>query len=198
MKTTLKKNCLCLLTLLLIWSCNTPTPGNDADLTNQENNQTNQTTDDEIHCISLPDMEFDMDDFGMNGITDGKELSAEEIIEFQIQKIYSDDTDNTPDLKYFLLKTMYEGENGKVLLISQEYQMWITAWLVIYEKDNSLKDFKEIFFDEFAEGFTYTTAAITNNEIRMEKYNFDPLTEKETKDSLSYCISENLVFNSLK
>ncbi len=145
----------------------------------------------------LPDMDFDAEQFGENEIESDQPLTAAVIEQMQIVEIdrplYQNDVS---DFKYYLLKELYNGENGKILLISRTSEMENFAWLATYDMQNKLVDSKTVYYDEWAESAVRTTSAIRNNKIIISQFMLDFETGNENKKVNTFYINEALKFVS--
>lgn len=145
----------------------------------------------------LPDMDFDAEQFGEKEIENDLPLTAAAIEQLQIVEIdrplYQNDVS---DFKYHLLKELYNGENGKILLISRASEMENFAWLATYDVQNKLVDSKIVYYDEWAESAVRTTSAIRDNMITISQFMLDFETGQENKKVNTFYINEALKFVS--
>lgn len=153
--------------------------------------------------IPLPDMEFDMEKFGQKGMVSNQPLFSSDVKKWHINKIdeYFPDSENNPsgnsDVNYYLLKEMYTGKEGRILLISRTSEMEAIAWLATYDMQNNLVDSKRLYYDEWAESATHTTSVIKNNTITVSEYEMDLGTGKETTTTKVFQIGSDLKFREI-
>ncbi len=147
--------------------------------------------------IPLPDMDFDIEQFGENEIEKDHPLTASEIQQMQMEEIdrplYQNDVS---DFKYYLLKELYNGKEGKILLISRASEMENFAWLANYDAQNKLVDSKTVYYDEWAESAVRTTSAIRDSKIIISQFMLDIETGIENKKVNTFYINEDLKFAS--
>jgi len=150
--------------------------------------------------IPLPDMEFDMEKFGQKGMVSNQPLFSSDVEKWHINKIdeYLQGIENNPsnnsDVNYYLLKEIYTGKEGRILLISRTSEMEAIAWLVTYDMQNNLVDSKKVYYDEWAESAMQTTSVIKNNTITVREYKMDLGTGKETTTTKVFQIGSDLKF----
>jgi len=138
-----------------------------------------------IACVSasvpLPDMVFDTAPFGEKEMKNEHPLSATEQQQWQISEIdrplYQDDLS---DFRYYLLKEVYAGSEGKVLLISRTSENEAFAWLASYDADDGLIDHQTVYYDEWAESALGITSVVRNDTITVSHYMMDLQTGEET------------------
>lgn len=145
----------------------------------------------------LPDMDFDAEQFGEKEIKNDQPLTAAANKQLQIEEIdrplYQNDVS---DFKYYLLKELYNGEKGKILLISRASEMENFAWLATYDAQDKLVDYKTVYYDEWAESAVRTTSAIRANKIIISQFMLDFETGNENKKVNTFYVNEALKFVS--
>ncbi|MFA7616294.1 MAG: hypothetical protein WBF83_09415 [Moheibacter sp.] len=147
--------------------------------------------------IPLPDMNFDLEQFGEKEIQNNQPLSGSDLKELQIDKIdkYFPDTNGSlSGIDYYLLKEMYSGIEGKILLISRTSEMENNAWLATYDTKDQLTDSKKVFYDEWAESMMQTTSEIKNNTIIISEHELDMEAEKTITKTKAFQVGKNLKF----
>ena len=131
--------------------------------------------------IPLPDMGFDAEPFGEEEMKNEHPLSTTELQQWQISEIdrplYQDDLS---DFRYYLLKEVYTGPEGKVLLISRTSENEAFAWLASYDADDGLIDHQTVYYDEWAESALGITSVVRNDTITVSHYMMDLQTGEET------------------
>lgn len=154
--------------------------------------------------IPLPDMEFDMEKFGQKGMVSDQPLFSSDLKKYQLKKIdkYFPDADSelsdNSDVNYYLLKEMYTGKEGRILLISRTSEMEAIAWLATYDIQNNLIDSKRVYYDEWAESAMNIMSIIKNNTITVSEYEMDLGTGKETTTTKVFQIGSDLKFKEVQ
>ena len=105
------------------------------------------------------------------------------------------DLNSYPDIQYYCLDTIAHNKNGTALLISRLYEMEDFVWIVLYDSDRKLKDFRTVFFDEYAESAHHIYAQFENPLITLSEYKMDLGSGDETNDTMQFSISKDLVFS---
>ncbi|MGB7498984.1 MAG: hypothetical protein WA897_03735, partial [Moheibacter sp.] len=140
---------------------------------------------------------FDLEQFGEKEIQNNQPLSGSDLKELQIDKIdkYFPDTNGSlSGIDYYLLKEMYSGIEGKILLISRTSEMENNAWLATYDTKDQLTDSKKVFYDEWAESMMQTTSEIKNNTIIISEHELDMEAEKTITKTKAFQVGKNLKF----
>lgn len=192
LKQTLIFSTILIIGFILFLSCRSNTlQGQDI-----ENSKTSKKTASTI--IPLPNMIFDLEKFGENGIKNSHPLTAAEQKQFQLSEIdrplYQSDLS---DFNYYLLKEIYKGKEGKVLLLSRTAEMEAFAWLATYDLNDKLIDFKKVYYDEWAESTENTTSVIKNNKITLSEYVMNLESGKETTKTKVFQIGSDLKFKEV-
>lgn len=99
------------------------------------------------------------------------------------------------DIQYYCVDTIFENGYGKVLLISRHYEMEDYAWLVIYDSKMNLKDYKTVFYDEYAESVHHIYAKFENPHILLTEYKMNLNDGTEQTDTMYFAISNKLEFS---
>ena len=105
------------------------------------------------------------------------------------------DLNSYPDIQYYCLDTIAHNKNGTALLISRLYEMEDFVWIVMYDSDRKLKDFKTVFYDEYAESAHHIYAQFKHSVITLSEYKMDLGSGDETNNTSLFSISEDLVFS---
>ena len=105
------------------------------------------------------------------------------------------DLSSYPDIQYYCLDSIAHNKNGTALLISRLYEMEDFVWIALYDSDMKLKDFRTVFFDEYAESAHHIYAQFENPLITLSEYKMDLGSGDETNDTSLFSISEDLVFS---
>jgi hypothetical protein len=164
-----------------------------------ETSETTTTT-----TIPLPDMELTIEEFGENGMMGNQPLFSSDLKKYQIKKMdeYFQDSDSNAfdnsDINYSLLKEMYTGKEGRILLISRTSEMEAIAWLATYDMQSNLVDFKRVYYDEWAESAMHITSVIKSNTITVSEYEMDLGTGKETTKTKVFQIGSDLKFKEVQ
>ncbi len=182
--------------LIFAVACNANTSTSDNQHTEQTASAVSEATQSaSTQPVPLPDMVFDMEHFGENEIRNDHPLSAAEIEQLQIEEIdrplYQDDLS---DFKYYVLKELYNGKEGKIILISRTSEMESFAWLASYDTQGKWIDSKTVFYDEWAESAVSNTSLISDNKITISQYMLDFETEQENTKVNTFYINKGLKF----
>lgn len=154
-----------------------------------------------VIVIPLPDMIFDVEQFGEKGMQNSQPLSVSDLKKLQIDKIdeYFPGTENDlSEVNYYLLKEMYSGKEGKILLISRTSEMENNAWLATYDTKDQLTDSKKVFYDEWAESMMQTTSEIKNNTIIISEHELDMEAEKTITKTKVFQVGKDLKFKEVQ
>lgn len=145
--------------------------------------------------IPLTDMQFDFVRFARYDIRNRHPLGPSEIQKWQVEQIDKLRLrSNYINLQYYVLRELYKGKEGKVVLISRIYQMENSAWLASYDPHNKLVGFKTVFYNEFALNTSSTTSFIKNNQINIRRRYLDVETDAQTEYRQSFQINMGLQF----
>lgn len=150
----------------------------------------------DIPAVSLADTQFDIAKFEEgNEIMKGKLVNTNEMKDLHLNQIDKiDRLSDYPGIKYYNLKELHNGLNGKILVLSRVSEMEMYAWLVSYSPDGHLIDFKTVFYDEFAEGFESITSKIEENKIKINHSRYDFENEKDSVSTQTFYIDKSLKF----
>lgn len=156
------------------------------------------------NILPLPDMIFDVEKFGENEMKSSQTLSGSDLEKYQLKKMDesfpdrdSDFSDNS-DVNYYLLKEMYKGKEGEILLISRTSEMENNAWLATYDLQFHLVDFKRVYYDEWAESLMQITSVIKNNKITISKHELTLEDEKTITTTNIFQIRSDLKFTIIQ
>jgi len=151
------------------------------------------------NALPLPEMKLNMEQFGQTDISNEQPLSVSEQQQLQVSEIdkplYEEDI---AAFTYYLLKEMYNGKEGKILLISRTAEMEVFAWLASYNPQGKLIDFKNVYYDEFAEGAKNKTSIIHDNRIQIRQYEMDLGSGEESVQTKTFEIGSNLKFTLIQ
>ncbi|HTO17257.1 MAG TPA: hypothetical protein VLZ83_15945 [Edaphocola sp.] len=182
------------IAIISLFSCDGQT--NSDKISSQENEKSTVSITDKSK-VFLPDMTLDIEQFGENEIKKGVLLAVHNMETLQINKI--DKLENPAehnDAHYYLLREIYKGENGQVVLLSRTSEMESIAWMISYNSKNELLDYKTVFYDEWAESISQISSIIQNNRIIITKYNLNLENEEETTTTESFYLNNSLKFVS--
>lgn len=108
-----------------------------------------------------------------------KALTPDQIKAFDLTKIEGIDRDATATIK--IIDTLYTSSKSKIVVVAQETENEITAYIVSLDNKDKTIQFEPVFYADFVEYFSSTASKIKDNTIEITTKTDNGEEEQTTK-----------------